>query len=67
MTTTLYDCHLREYYVECFDPRISGWYFCSRLRGIERAMLWAAAFREIKRQPSRVREVPDASTEVVPW
>lgn len=57
--------HDREYYVECWDDRIRVWYFCSRLRGIERAMTWAAAFREIKGQPSRVRAVPDKESQ--PW
>ena len=50
--------HEREYFVECFGGMLNSWYFCSRLRGIEKAIVWAAAFREIKGEPSRVREVP---------
>jgi hypothetical protein len=50
------DIHEREFLVECYDELLGFWYFCSRVHGIERAIIWAAAFREIKRQPSRVRD-----------
>jgi hypothetical protein len=48
------DIHTRELMVECFDERLCLWYFCARLHGIEHAITWAAAFREVKDQPSRI-------------
>lgn len=46
-----------EYFVECFGGWLPGWYFVSRLHGLQRAVELAAVMREIKGNPARVRPV----------